>query len=326
MTSPAEPPRPESARAVDAGTVPAVASARVSTLAKVVIGVVVFLALGGVVGTYVRVPYVIFSPGDATPVDEYLRIRGAESYRHRGSLLLLTVRVSNGRPNLWRFVEASLDDDSRVIGEKQYLGNVPRGRIERQSVQMMDESQLAAKQAALDTPGVPRHGDREGRARGAGRPGFAGDRGRSAGRRRHRGIDGTPIAVRDQVGQIVQAQPVGTTFTVTVRRGDRDRVLEVTSGAAPSGEIKGKPYFGIGAATEDLESTSRSTSRSTRVRSVDRPAGSRSRSRSSTTSPPVISPAARRLRSRARSTAPAMWARWAAYRRRRWRLGEAGRA
>ena len=54
----------------------------------------------------------------------------------------------------------------------------------------------------------------------------------------------------DQVGQIVRAQPVGTTFTVAVKRDGEERTVQVTSAAAPSGQISGKPYFGISAETE----------------------------------------------------------------------------
>ena len=66
-------------------------------------------------------------------------------------------------------------------------------------------------------------------------------------------IDGTSVTVRDQVGQIVQAAPVGTTFSVTVRRKHDDHTFDVTSGTAPAGDIKGKPYFGIAASTADLK-------------------------------------------------------------------------
>ncbi len=66
-------------------------------------------------------------------------------------------------------------------------------------------------------------------------------------------IDGTSVTVRDQVGQIVQAAPVGTTFSVTVRRKHDEHTFDVTSGTAPAGDIKGKPYFGIAASTADLK-------------------------------------------------------------------------
>ncbi|MBK5289815.1 MAG: hypothetical protein JJE46_15240, partial [Acidimicrobiia bacterium] len=48
---------------------------------------------------------------------------------------------------------------------------------------------------------------------------------------------------------------VGTKFSVTVKRDGSERELTVTSEAATSGELTGKPFFGIGAGTEDLKVT-----------------------------------------------------------------------
>src|SRR5690349_24467835 len=120
MTSPPQPP----AAATDAAPPTAgdaeahdEAAPRTSRLGKVVVALALLAAVVGVAGANITLPYVIFSPGDATPVDDYLKISDARTYDHSGSLLLLTVRVSNGRPNVWRFVQASLDDDSKVEGE-----------------------------------------------------------------------------------------------------------------------------------------------------------------------------------------------------------------
>lgn len=253
MTDPVDTPRPAEEPPSSHPPVPGPETSRGSIWGKVIVGVVALLALAGVVGAYVRVPYVIVSPGDATPVDQYIEIRGAKTYPHRGSLMLLTVRVSNGRPNFWRFVEASLDDDTRVLGEKEYFGTVPRGRVERQSIQMMNESQLAAKQAALTRLGY----DVTVTGKGARVEQVVPDSpAAEAGLRRGDvivAIDGAPVAVRDQVGQIVQAAPVGTTFAVTVRRDGEERPVDVTSATAPSGDIKGRPFLGIGASTFDLK-------------------------------------------------------------------------
>lgn len=220
---------------------------------KLFIGFGALLAIAVIVGMNVTMPYVIFSPGDATGVDRYVKITGTRTYHHAGEVLLLTVRVSNGRPNLWRYLEATIDDDSKVIGEKKYFGNVPRKKADRASVQMMDESQLAAQQAALTRlgytitvtgKGVRVHDVVSGSpaARGGIRPDDV-----------IVAIDGTVISVRDQVGQVVQAHAVGTTFSVTVRRDGAERTLQVTSASAPSGPLAGKPYFGIGAETEQLQ-------------------------------------------------------------------------
>lgn len=224
-----------------------------SRATKLVIAAAMIVGIVGIVGMYVKLPYVIFSPGDATPVDRYVRISGVQSYHHRGDVLLLTVRVSTGRPNVWRYLEASIDDDSKVIGERQYQGNVPRARVDRESVQRMTESQLAAKQAALTRLGYKLRIDDKGARVLEVVKGSPADRGGLHAGDVIVGVDGTTITVRDQVGQIVQARPVGTTFTVTVMRHGAPRTLTVTSGAAPSGTLRGKPYFGIGAVTEHAD-------------------------------------------------------------------------
>jgi PDZ domain-containing protein len=225
---------------------------RSSRVGKVVVALALLAAAIGVAGANITLPYVIFSPGDATPVDDYLKISDARTYRHSGSLLLLTVRVSNGRPNVWRFVQASLDDDSKVEGEQDYFGTTSRRKADRQDAQQMQESQLAAQQAALMRLGYDVHVSGKGanvRRVYPDSPAAAelkvGDVITS--------IDARPVRITDDVGTIVRAQPIGTTFSVGLRRGDRDVTVPITSAAAPAGDIAGKPYFGIAATTEDLK-------------------------------------------------------------------------
>ena len=255
MDSSLEPPRePAPPLPAATGTVTPTAPSppvrRASRSTKVLVALAALVGVVGIAGMYVKVPYVIFSPGDATPVGQYVQISGTRSYQHKGQVLLLTVRVTTGRPNLWRYIQASLDDDSRVIDEKKYLGNAPRGKVERESLQMMDESQLAAKLAAMDRLGykvqVGGDGARVQQVIAKSPADRAGLRAGDV----IVDIDGTRIQLKDQVGEIVQAQPAGTTFTVTVKRDGQARTMLVTSAAATSGQLTGKPYLGIGAATE----------------------------------------------------------------------------
>ncbi len=251
-TRPLHPELPGAGDRLDDGS--GVPARRRSWVGRTLFGLAVLLGLIGILGTYIKVPYVIFSPGSATPAADYVEISGAKTYPRDGALFLLTVSVSNGRPNFWRFVDASLDDDSRVIGERDYFGDVPRGRVERASVQMMTESQLTAKQAALTRLGYDVTVTGEGaRVVQVVKGSPAAEAGLRAGDV-ITAIDGVPVLVRDQVGEIVQAQPPGTTFAVAIRRPRADdRVVEVTSATAPSGAIEGKPFFGVGAATVGLE-------------------------------------------------------------------------
>jgi PDZ domain-containing protein len=255
MTSPPEPPAaaPDVAPPSGPSEPTEEPPARTPLFGKIVVALALLIAVIGIAGANITVPYVIFSPGDATPVDDYLKISDARTYAHKGSLLLLTVRVSNGRPNVWRFLQASLDDDSKVEGEDDYFGGTPRKKVDRQDVQAMAESQLAAQQAALTRLGY----DVTVTGRGASvQKVYADSPAATAGLRVGdviTSINGQPVRVTDDVGSIVRAQPVGTDFSVVVRRGGQDETIAVTSAAAPSGEIEGKPYLGIGAVTDGLK-------------------------------------------------------------------------
>ncbi|MFM7271833.1 MAG: PDZ domain-containing protein [Actinomycetes bacterium] len=218
----------------------------------VAIGVAVVLVVV-LVGTAVRLPYVIFSPGRATDVRPIITVEGARTYPSRGDLLFLTVSVSNQRPNLWRFIQASLDGDSEVIGERDYLGDSTPQQDRRLNRALMVESQEVAKAEALEYLGyeVP--------VTGSGALVVeVSPNGPSDGRLRRgdliTAIDGRPIERADEIGTAVRAAPAGTTFTFSVTRGrDRERLeVPVTSRLATSGELRGRPFIGIAPATKDL--------------------------------------------------------------------------
>src|SRR5690349_7865790 len=255
MTSPTEPPAaaPDAAPPTDPTGQPDEPAPRTSRFGKVVVALALLAAVIGVAGARITLPYVIFSPGDATPVDDYMKIADARTYHHSGSLLLLTVRVSNGRPNVWRFIQASLDDDTKVEGEKDVFGTTPRKTADRQDVQQMQESQLAARQAALTRLGY----DVRVTGKGANvQDVLPGSPAATAGLRAGdviTAIDGQPVHLTDDVGTIVRAKPVGTQFSVVAPRDDHDVTLPVTTAAAPSGPLRGKPYLGIKAGTENLD-------------------------------------------------------------------------
>src|SRR3954468_24733910 len=231
MTSPPEPPAaaPDAARPTEPTGQPVEPAPRPSRFGKVVVALALLAAIIGVAGARITLPYVIFSPGDATAVDDYRKISDVRTYHHSGSLLLLTVRVSNGRPNVWRFLQASLDDDTKIEGEKDVFGTTPRRTADRQDVQQMQESQLAARQAALTRLGY----DVRVTGKGADVQGVlpnspAATAGLEVGDV-ITSIDGQPVQLTDDVGTIVRAKPVGTTFSVVARRDDHDVTLPITT-------------------------------------------------------------------------------------------------
>lgn len=219
----------------------------VRLLSLAIVALVIALA-----GMAIRLPYRVFSPGSATPVQDVVTVDGAKTYPHRGELLFLTVSVSSGRPNLWRLLQAELDDDSQVVGEDDYLGGQSPSRVRRMNVAAMDESQLVAKVAALEQLGYSVTATGSGaRVRGV-------VEGSPADGKLEPGdvvtaIDDRPVRLRDQLGEIVRSQPVGTTFTFTVTRGGETRSVDVTTAEATSGELRGQPFVGIETVTKDLK-------------------------------------------------------------------------
>lgn len=213
---------------------------------------VVALVLILLLGTVITVPYVIYSPGDATPVEGIVQISGARTYRSRGEVLFLTVAVSRGRPNIWRWIQAKLDDDSEIVGEDAFLQGQPRSQVNRENVVAMDDSQLAAKKVALEQLGY------KVTATGAGAIVAAVVKGAPADGHLRKGdvitaVDGEPIRLAEQVGTIVRSKPAGTTFGFTVTRDGRTRSEDITTEAATTGELKGRPQVGIVPVTKDLK-------------------------------------------------------------------------
>ena len=214
--------------------------------------VVAAAVLVGLLGTVIRLPYVIYSPGDATPVEDIVRISGAPTYRSRGEVLFLTVAVSRDRPNVWRYIEAKLDDDSEIVGEDNFLGGQSRRQVNRENVVAMDDSQLAAKKVALEELGY------QVTATGAGAlvAGVVPDTPADGNLEQDdviTQIDGEPIQLADEVGTIIRSKPVGTTFDLVVTRDGRTVSEQVTTEAGTQGELRGKPQVGIVTVTKDLE-------------------------------------------------------------------------
>jgi PDZ domain-containing protein len=212
--------------------------------------ITVFVIL--VLGTVIRLPYVIFSPGSATPVDGVVRISGARTYPHRGKVLFLTVSVSRDQPNIWRWLVAKADDDSEIVDEDDYLQGASRTRVQKENLVAMDDSQLAAKKVALEQLGYTVTATGSGARVEAvlkDSPGAGHFRAGDV----ITAIDGERVELRDQVGTIVRAKPPGTTFVFTVVNKGKNRTETITSAEAPSGELRGKPYIGISASTENLK-------------------------------------------------------------------------
>ena len=104
-----------------------------------------------VAGFFIHLPYVIISPGSATPLDaQVVQIEGAPTYPETsGNVLFLTVQVSTSEPNVWRIVAAWLDSDREVEDRSTVQGCLSDAENRQFNTDLMDQSQNDAKYVAL---------------------------------------------------------------------------------------------------------------------------------------------------------------------------------
>ncbi len=184
------------------------------------------LAVAAVVFTamaFIHVPYVIISPGEATPLgDQVVSVSGAPTYGHAGDVLYLTVRVTNDDPNVWRYLFAQLDDDVSVEKREDIIGCADYEESGLLNQDLMVQSQNTAKAVALERLGytveesgaqvvivnVECGGPSDGRLRLADVV---------------TAVDGTVVTTAEDVRPLVQAHRPGDTVRFTVERGGKTR-------------------------------------------------------------------------------------------------------
>jgi PDZ domain-containing protein len=122
------------------------------------LGVLIVVAL--VAGFLIHLPYVIISPGFATPLDKnVITVDGAQTYGHRGNVLFLTVRVSNHDPSVWRVVTSWLDPDRDVVKREDAVGCLSDEDNLEVNTRLMQQSQDVAKDVALTRLGYTVNAD-----------------------------------------------------------------------------------------------------------------------------------------------------------------------
>jgi Lon-like protease len=200
-----------------------------------------------VAAAFIRVPYVIISPGDATPLDHHVvTIAGAPSYPHAQRLLFLTVQVTNQDPNLYRYLFAQLDSSVDVQKKQDVIGCASYAANARLNDLLMRDSQDTAKEVALTRLGYPvtHLGDEAVVADVA-----------CGGPSDHHlqlgdlitAVDGHPVTRADDVRPLVLAHHPGDLVHLTVRRGDTTVPVTVRAGHS------GKAAF-LGIVTQTLGS------------------------------------------------------------------------
>jgi PDZ domain-containing protein len=210
----------------------------VGTVAAIV---AVLVLLGGAL---IRLPYVLIAPGSASAVERVVKIDGTPTYTHRGQLLFLTVSVSSDRPNLFTLLSGWLDHDTDVVPEDDVLQGRSRAEDARLNKLEMADSQMTAKQVALERLGytVPKTGT------GAAVTGV--QKGSPAQGKLRVGdvitaVDGQPVTLADQLGPIVRSRPAGAPVTFAVDRDGKTSEVTVDTRATPEGPCQGRAQIGV---------------------------------------------------------------------------------
>jgi PDZ domain-containing protein len=203
---------------------------RITAVVLSVVGVLLLVVV--LAGFLIHLPYVIISPGSATPLDaSVVQIDGAKTYPHGGNVLFLTVRVSTHDPNVWRIVTSWLDPDRDVEKRSTVVGCLSDAQNQAFNTDLMDQSQNDAKYVALTRLGYTVPADpvqiriievcRDAPAYGALETGD-----------RVLAVDGHDVADGAQVAPLVQAHKPGDTVAVTYDRNGTTRTAQVTAGKA----------------------------------------------------------------------------------------------
>lgn len=195
------------------------------------------------------VPYVRLAPGPTFNVigdvrdEPVIAISGTETFPTTGSLEMTTVRESGGPRGGLTFVQAIgawfSQSDAVVPQELLYPEDTTGEEIKERQARLFTVSESNAVAAALNYLGLPVTQQVVVAAVFAGTPadGII-EPGDVIVR-----VDDVDVESATQVGEIVRASPIGTTFDVLVRRGGSVEQLTVTSADNP--DDPGVPNIGI---------------------------------------------------------------------------------
>jgi Lon-like protease len=201
----------------------------------------------------ITVPYYGILPGDALPVNG---TRGAVTVDSRragsGNIYLATVFLQS-RITVWDRLTDFLHPENDIVPKQAVTGGETTQQYNRENVQLMNDSQLFAKVAALRRLGypVPEHGDGAAVIEvGAGTP--------AAGRLRAgdliTGVDNKPISVSSDVTSAIRAHHPGETVRLHLKRGSSALDLALRTVACGSATCPTDPeraFVGIAVVTDD---------------------------------------------------------------------------
>ena len=193
----------------------------------------VLVMVAVVTANVVRVPYVLISPGGATPLDDtVVSVAGAPTHPHDGTFLFLTVQVSTRDPTVMRWLFAKLDDDVTVEKRENVIGCASYAQSNKLNELLMQESQDTAKTLALRRLGheVPERGTQvviadvmcDGPSFGKLELGDV-----------LLEVDGQAVTRAEDVRPLVLEHEPGDTIQVGIERNGEPREVSITLGRAP---------------------------------------------------------------------------------------------
>lgn len=207
----------------------------------------VVIALLGLGIMQVSVPYVVLVPGLTVDTlgehggDVVIEIEGDDTDDPAGELRLTTVSVRTD-PSLVEAIRAWFSDEQAVVPEEMiYPPDQTREQVEEQNTAQFSQSQSAAEAAAMRHLGYPARvsiaevvdgGAADGNLR-------VGDIVTN--------VDGAEVTVPSDLGDLVTAEPVGTTLTVAYLRDGEPGEVELTT--QPDAQDPDVPRIGVVATT-----------------------------------------------------------------------------
>ena len=200
-----------------------------------------------VVGSVVKAPYAMLSPGSARPIQPLLSLGTDKTFDHPGELLFVTVSVNAppSEPNYMWALYGWLDPD-RVVYPAQVVTDGRSGKDEeRYQAVLMDASQRSAAYLALKHLGYPVQQT----ARGAFLSTIV--KGSPADGKLHAGdtvvdIGGSGVNNSSDVGTILRQHRVGDTVDITVERPQVGKVhVALTLGSQVDQTGTKVPYLGV---------------------------------------------------------------------------------
>ena len=138
---------------------------RAERIARAILVVAVVLLIVVLVGTFIKLPYAVERPGPVTDTlgslddgADIVQVEGAKSYDTDGELYFTTVRILGGPEehiNGWEWLVGHLDDESRVVPEKQVFGeSTTEEEIEEMNKAQMQGSQKNSIAVAIRSTGT----------------------------------------------------------------------------------------------------------------------------------------------------------------------------